>query len=66
MAEPQRGSCKQCMNTNLLVILTFIGGTIGLSVGFSLRKWTLSPDTLLWIGKSMYYFFLFYLLLQKY
>ncbi|XP_052066157.1 excitatory amino acid transporter 1-like [Mytilus californianus] len=43
-------SCKQCLNTNLLVILTLLGGAVGLSVGFSLRKWTLTKDTLLWIG----------------
>ncbi|XP_052103703.1 excitatory amino acid transporter 4-like [Mytilus californianus] len=43
-------SCKQCLNTNLLVILTLLGGAVGLSVGFSLRKLTLTKDTLLWIG----------------
>jgi len=47
MGQP---NCKQCLSTNLLVFLTLIGGTVGLSVGFSLRKWNLTSDTLLWIG----------------
>ena len=40
MGQP---NCKQCLSTNLLVFLTLIGGTVGLSVGFFWENGILQP-----------------------
>ncbi|XP_071099647.1 excitatory amino acid transporter-like [Haliotis cracherodii] len=52
MAQKTRspGRCFRVIRSNLLVILTFVGVTVGFVIGYCVRLATPSQDALIWIG----------------